>query len=149
MLMSLLASWNREERGNSTCWDMSWLFVKKMVKRFYPFRSLCIVFCYKMSWNLEFLCFRCLKKLRVMVTEHGMVTVVMVSARGMVTAAAMKYLKLRTGPEFPHIAECILVAQHDSAFHTDRGDASIAPCSLFPLGQGTENEEMGFPRSPN
>lgn len=68
-----------------------------------------------------------------MESEHGVVTVVMVSARGVVTVAAMKRLKLRTNPECPHIAEGILAAQHDSAFHANGGDASIAQCSLFLL----------------
>lgn len=44
-----------------------------------------------MSWNLEFLCFRPLEKLKVMGSAHGMVTV-----------AVRRCLKLRTGPEFPH-----------------------------------------------
>lgn len=43
------------------------------------------------SWNLKFLCFRPLEKLRVMGSAHGMVPV-----------ATRRCLKLRTCPEFPH-----------------------------------------------
>lgn len=43
------------------------------------------------SWNLKFLCFRPLEKLRVMGSAYGMVPV-----------ATRRCLKLRTCPEFPH-----------------------------------------------
>lgn len=93
----------------------------------------------KMSWNLRFLCLRHSEDLKVAVSECGIVF-----------AASVKCLELRTGPEFPSKAEsgCLYGMTLCSRQNLQSLQIPPPPCSFFPL-KWDENEDSHFQRSPD
>lgn len=115
--------------------------VKKVAQRFCIFRGLYVVFNseFKMSWNLRFLCLRHSEDLKVAVSECGIVF-----------AASVKCLELRTSPEFPSQAESGCLYGMTLSYRQNLQSLQIPPppCSFFPL-KWDENEDSHFQRSPD